>query len=181
MTLPLALYAGSGSDTITDQGSGDDLLVVARPTDTITHTGANSATIEGGAGSTTITTGPANDTIHFGTGITTLHEGNGWNTPEILDDSDGSAAGANDTYVESGSGWTNGTAGRASTAPNGSMPRPPAFSAAAIWTFANLAPTAYYDVYVTWSPHAVASTAAQYVVCDGDTPIKPSGRRRSPR
>ena len=47
--------------------------------------------------------------------------------------------------------------------------------AAATWTFANLDPDAYYDVYVTWSPEADASAAAQYVVSDG------SGRSPSAR
>ena len=39
----------------------------------------------------------------------------------------------------------------------------------ATWTFANLEPTGYYDVYVTWSPLAGAAGAAQYSVYDGAT------------
>ena len=35
------------------------------------------------------------------------------------------------------------------------------------WTFANLDPSGYYDVYVTWSPIAGASMAAQYSVDGG--------------
>jgi hypothetical protein len=46
---------------------------------------------------------------------------------------------------------------------------------AATWTFANLDPTAYYDVYVNWTPLAGATTQAQYAVSDGGTPIQPIG------
>jgi hypothetical protein len=79
-------------------------------TPALRHTRSGAATITGGAGTTTITTGPGDDTINFGSGVTTLHEGNGWNSPEILDDSDGAQGGANNTYAETSS-WSNGPAG----------------------------------------------------------------------
>jgi hypothetical protein len=46
----------------------------------------------------------------------------------------------------------------------------------ATWMFANLDPTAYYDVYVTWSPEADASTTADYSVNDGGGAMDPVGQ-----
>jgi hypothetical protein len=46
----------------------------------------------------------------------------------------------------------------------------------ATWMFANLDPTAYYDVYVTWSPEADASTTAEYSVNDGGGAMDPVGQ-----
>ncbi len=161
------ISGGTGSTTITTE-SGNDTIYSGLGSTTIT-TGTGNVTINGGAGVATITTGPGNDTISFGTGRTVLHEGNGQVSPEVLDDSDGARTGITNTYTESGSGWSSPGAGvgfnQGQRVNDGSDS-----SAKAIWTFGNLDPTAYYNVYVTWSADAGASTGAVYSVSqDGGT------------
>ena len=126
----------------------------------------------GGDGTNTLVGGNGGDTIVGGSGQNVIHDGNGWNSPEIVDNSDTQATFPNlDNFyhenVPSGDpGWSNGTTGlgfngieRVHVPESGS-------AAAAVWTFENLDPTAYYDVYVTWSPLTSASTAAQYKIYD---------------
>ena len=79
--------------------------------------------VYGGDGSDTITGGNGGDTIVPGSGQNVIHEGNGWNSPEIVDDSDGVRSGVNNSFQVSGSDWTSGPAGAASTAASRSMPR----------------------------------------------------------
>ena len=197
VTLPLWLFGGSGTTTINDAGSGADVLAAGDGSTAITHSGSGDATISGGtasttitsesgndtinggAGPTTITTGSGNDTVNVGTGETNLSEGNGQSSPEILDDSNGSHGGITNAYTESGSGWLSPspTSGfnQGERVNDGSHP-----TATATWAFGNLDPTAYYDVYVTWSPIAGAATNAQYSVTDGGTSIQPIGVGSTP-
>ncbi len=109
-----------------------------------------------------------------GSGQNIIHEGNGWNSPEIVDDSDAPRTGVYNSFQD-GTGWTSGPAG---TGFNGTeqIHAAAAGGTAATWTFANLTQNTYYDVYVTWSPEADASAAAQYVVSNGSGSIAPVGQ-----
>ena len=132
--------------------------------------------IYGGDGNDTITGGNGGDTIVGGSGQNVIHEGSGWNSPEIVDDSDGVRSGVNNSFQVSGSGWTAGPAGTGFNGSEQVHAKNGSGSPAATWSFANLPATGYYDVYVTWSPEADASTAAQYVVRDGGGPLTPVGQ-----
>ena len=125
--------------------------------------------IYGGDGNDTITGGNGGDTIVPGSGQNVIHEGNGWNSPEIVDDSDGVRSGVNNSF-QAGNAFTGGPGFNGSEQIHA---KAASSTAAATWSFANLPATGYYDVYVTWSPQAGASTAAQYVVSDGGAPIEP--------
>jgi hypothetical protein len=108
--------------------------------------------------------------VNFGSGATILHEGDGWDSPEIIDNSDpASVSNLHKTYTQSATGWTSAAAGFNGTeqvmAPNSNDQ--------ATWTFANLGQSAYYDVYVTWSPQPGATQNASFVVMDNGTPINP--------
>ena len=90
-------------------------------------------------------------------------------------------SGVNNSFQVSGSGWTAGPAGTGFNGGKQVHAKNGSGSAAATWSFANLPASGYYDVYVTWSPQAAASTAAQYVVSDGGGRSRRWVRRRSPR
>ena len=85
------------------------------------------------------------------------------NTPQIVDVSAGDA---DSSYTYDENVPSGARAGR--IVPNGlgfngsehAHAQAAGSAADAAWTFDNLDPTAYYDVYVTWSPTAGASTAA---------------------
>ena len=121
----------------------------------------------GGAGNDTITDGGSGgDLLDGGSGQNIFHGGYGWNSPEIVDDSDTAATGKTAYYQESGTGFSDG--------PTTGFNRTERVLAAdstgvAKWTFTDLDTTAYYDVYVTWSPEAGASASAAYAVYDGTT------------
>ncbi len=57
VSLPLAIYGGSGSDQITDSGSGDDQLVAGSGAETITYSGTGQATITPGTGNGVLSNG----------------------------------------------------------------------------------------------------------------------------
>ena len=123
----------------------------------------------GGDGNNTLIGGAGDDIIVGGSGQNVIHGGDGFNSPEIVDDSDTKAAFpglVNNYYQETGT-WSNDPTPRTAFngtqrvhAPNGGT------ADKAVWTFDCLDPTAYYEVYVTWSPEPGAAAAAQYKVID---------------
>ena len=163
--------AGTASIHIRD-ASGDDTL------------GADPADIDattlplwlfGGCGSNTLIGGGGDNLIVGGTGSNVIHCGGGFSSPEIVDNSDTRAAfpsisnfyhegvGTNDTA------WTDDANGRGFNQGQREHAASSNADTQAVWTFDNLDPGEYYDVYVTWSPEAGASTAAQYNVFDDGT------------
>jgi hypothetical protein len=132
----------------------------------------------GGDGNSTLTGGEGNNVIVGGSGTNVIHDGNGQSSPQVVDSSDTQTAfsGLTNYYHESGTWSNDSTPG---TAYNGGQRLHYAnggTSDYAKWTFANLDPTAYYDVYVTWSPEADASTTADYSVNDGGGAMDPIGQ-----
>ena len=133
----------------------------------------------GGNGTNTLVGGSGNNVIVGGSGQNSIHDGNGLSSPQIVDSSDTQSAfsGLENYFQESGDWATDpapGTAynrGQQLHTANGSTT-----GEYATWTFANLDPTAYYEVYVTWSPEAGASTAAPFSVYDNGTQIDPIGQ-----
>ena len=89
----------SGASAIhirTEEAAGGSATVRAAPwfpSGSGTPSGASACTLPlwvyGGDGNDTITGGNGGDTIVGGSGRNVIHEGTGWNTPEIIDDSDG--------------------------------------------------------------------------------------------
>ena len=126
--------------------------------------------IYGGTGSTINDGGSGGDILDGGNRPSVIHAGYGPNLPEIVDDSDPVATGKTAYYQESGTGFSDGP----TTGFDGTERVLAAGSTAvATWSFTNLDPNSCYDVYVTWSPEADASTAAQYAIYDGTTLISP--------
>jgi hypothetical protein len=98
----------------------------------------------------------------------------GWTTPQIVDDSAGDASGSSYTYAEhvpSGDpGWSYGPTGLGFNGTQRVHDSPSGSTATAAWTFANLDPSGYYDIYVTWAPTSGAAMCAPYSVSvDGGT------------
>ncbi len=121
----------------------------------------------GGDGNNTLVGGAGNIVVVGGAGENTIHSSNGINTPQTVDDSDVAETGLADYFYDTGS-WTSQTVAGAFNGEEQSHAESSGTDKA-VWTFANLDPTAYYDVYVTWSPIAGASLAAQYSIYDGGT------------
>ena len=130
----------------------------------------------GGNGNNNLIGGAGNNVIVGGSGQNTLQSSNGVNTPQTIDDSDTTTTfpGLENYFQDTGS-WSSAT--EVAGAFNGEEVSDVANTGTdtAAWTFAYLDPSGYYDVYVTWSPVAGDSTAAQYTVLDGTTPIEPLG------
>jgi hypothetical protein len=130
----------------------------------------------GGNGTNTLVGGAGNNVIVGGSGTNVIHDGNGQSSPQVVDSSETLAAfpGLANYYQETGTWTDDPTPG---TAYNGGQ-RLHATGAGdtAKWTFANLDASAYYDVYVTWSPEADASTTADYSVNDGGGALDPIGQ-----
>jgi hypothetical protein len=130
----------------------------------------------GGSGANTLVGGGGNNVIVGGSGTNVIHDGNGQSSPQIVDSSDTLTAfsGLSNYYHELGT-WTNDST--PGTAYNGGQRLHAAGAGdTAKWTFANLDATAYYDVYVTWSPEADASTTADYSVNNGGGAMDPIGQ-----
>ena len=134
----------------------------------------------GGDGNNTLIGGAGNNVIVGGSGQNIIHSSNGVNTPQTVDDSDVAAAfpGLEDYFQDTGTWSDAASRGRGLQWRRAIARGKLGHGYSAIWTFANLDPTAYYDVYVTWSPIAGASMAAQYSVYDGGTLL---GRQACPR
>ncbi len=118
--------------------------------------------------------GSTTDLLDGGSGQNVVNGDIAWNTPQIVDDAAGDATGSSYTYdeiVPSGDpGWSPAGQGFNGTTERGHVPESSG-TAGAEWTFANLDPSGYYDVYVSWSPNGGTSTAAQYSVYDGTTQL----------
>ena len=129
----------------------------------------------GGSGTSTLQGGSGPNVIVGGSGENTIHSSNGPTTPQTVDDSD-TAADLTNYFSDTGS-WSSPTPAVVSAFDGNEL-----YHAAvtgtdeACWTFGNLDPTAYYDVYVAWTPITGASTAAQYSVYDNGTSIEPVGQ-----
>ena len=120
----------------------------------------------GGNGNNTLTGGAGNNVIVGGSGQNTIHSSNGVSTPQTVDDQRrrlDRAGGLLPKHRQLGPAFP--LPGPSTARSN--RTRRSTGSDNAEWTFANLDPSGYYDVYVTWSPIAGASTAAQYEVDDG--------------
>ncbi len=120
----------------------------------------------GGSGANILAGGSGENTIVPGSGTNTIVSSNGPTTPQTVDDTD-TAGGVN--YFASTGAWTG-------NAIPGAFSGEELFasgSGTATWTFGNLDPTAYYDVYVTWAPIVGASTMAQYSVNGGGGSMNP--------
>jgi hypothetical protein len=123
--------------------------------------------IYGGSGDNTFTGGAASNLIVPGSGQNTIQSSNGVTSPQTVDDSDVATGGLRNNFQEAGT-WTSETVAGAF---NGEelLRTSSGSTDYAAWTFANLDPTAYYDVYVTWTPIAGVLAGGQYSVWDGGT------------
>jgi Ca2+-binding RTX toxin-like protein len=119
----------------------------------------------GGNGTNTLVGGAGSNLIVGGSGTNTIHSSNGVNTPQIVDDSDLGVSGLQNIFQDAGT-WNSENVGGAFNSEE-LQHASSGGSDYAAWTFANLDPSAYYDVYVTSAPIAGASTTAQYSVWDG--------------
>jgi PKD repeat protein len=120
----------------------------------------------GGSGTNLLVGGSGDNLIVGGSGANTIQSSNGPTTPQTVNYSDTYVSGMVNYFQDSGA-WSSPQT--VAGAFNGEEidHAPSSGSDTATWTFGNLDPTAYYDVYVTWASIADASTAAQYSVYDG--------------
>ncbi len=133
----------------------------------------------GGDGDNTLVGGVGTNLIVGGSGVNSISN-DGISTPQIVGSADTHTAfpGLPNYYQETGTWSDDPTPGTAYS--GGQRLHAAGTGDAAAWTFANLGSSLYYEVYVTWSPEADASTAAQYTVTDGGTPIQPIGETLTP-
>ena len=116
--------------------------------------------------------GANDDLIVDGSGQNVIHSSNGVDDPQTVDDSDAAATGLVNYFASTGIGRAKRLPGP-STAASSTIRQAPA-EIRLLWTFANLDPTAYNEVYVTWNAEADASTGAVYSVSsDGGTTWQP--------
>jgi hypothetical protein len=114
----------------------------------------------GGSAANELQGGSGNNLIVPGSGTNYISSSDGVTTPQTADDSDAQTSPATLTnYFQDSGSWSSNTVAAAF---NGEELSHAASSGSdyASWTFANLDPTSYYDVYVTWVPISGASTAA---------------------
>jgi hypothetical protein len=161
-TLPVWFFGGSGANTITG-GGGSNLIAGGSGSDTLTG-GSGPNQIEGGSGAETLIGGQGSNQITPGSGTNTVNDANALSGPVIVDDGETST---NSFYQKSGT-WTSETVAGAFDGEE-LLHASAGGSDYAAWTFDVPDPTAYYDVYVTWTPIAGASTDAQFSVWDGGT------------
>ncbi len=115
----------------------------------------------GGSGTSTLQGGAGNNVIVNGTGQNIVHSSNGVTVPQTVDDSDVAASGLVNYFGKTGT-WSSQTLAAAFN--GGELYHAATAGYAATWTFGNLDPTAYYEVYVTWVPITDASAGAVYSV-----------------